>query len=1261
MARTYYFRQDLKDESLEMPVSKAARERYGFAAELFSEHGNLMLSDFAAAQRVAQQINEVRDTERYPQSAISAGELYAAGLVQELLRLLVSLYLQETDETAIERAYSHLEETLDGDLEGTLERYVQDFPAKAVYTKKRTVKEYLAGSSKSIPHRQIVFEELLLLRMANENPAMERFIELFDDEDLEQHTSYIKIITQLETFFEGEPGFGGKKLLDVLRGPLRSHPTSLEGQLSFLRTQWPALSEGRFSGLMRRLMQTLGTIQEERRERFGGGPGPAQVIDPRAEYGALSSSAGAFEQIEYERFSPDSSWMPRVVMLAKSTFVWLGQLSKQYGRDISRLDQVPDEELDELARRGFTGLWLIGLWERSAASKKIKNMRGNPDAVASAYSLYDYVIASDLGGQDAFNNLKWRAGERGVRMASDMVPNHVGVDGRWVVEHPDWFLQLEGSPYPSYTFNGPDLSNDDRVGIFLEDHYYDSSDAAVVFKRTDLHTGNERYIYHGNDGTSMPWNDTAQVNYLNAEAREAVIQTILHVARLSPIIRFDAAMTLAKRHIQRLWFPEPGSGGAIASRAQYGTLTTDDFNAAIPEEFWREVVDRVAQEVPDTLLLAEAFWMMEGYFVRTLGMHRVYNSAFMHMFKDEDNAKYRRSIKNVLEFEPEILKRYVNFMSNPDEETAIAQFGSDDKYFGVCTMLVTMPGLPMFGHGQVEGFEEKYGMEYKSAKRDETPNGWLIERHRREIFPLMYRREQFAEVENFLLYDVHTPEGGVNEDVYAYSNRVGDRASLVVFNNKFARAKGWIKEAAPHATKEGGMQPSRDLKAGLGLRAHGDDFTIFRDQISNLEFIRRSADMANGFYLELEAFKYQAFVDFREAHDYDGNYAQIHDQLGGRGVPSIEEELASLRLKPLHQSFREVLSKEVILNLRSRVESKRGQSQAQATLPGRYGAFLEKTRDFIPADGLKSDTQPLVNRFTIELGQLLPLPSLEMLAPKFKQGQEVETILSDNLTPEMSGSLYAWLSVHGLGYLTGDNSTEASLTAMRRWRLDSVIEGVFNDLGLPAERVLRLVKLAVRYSRWYELEDENRSPAEKLLELLLDDDEAQVFLGVNAHEGVRYFNRESYRELTARLACVGILNLSVLSAKEVDAGLKRIHQGLKDFAAAEKRSEYRVDKLLDVAPKSKTAKKTAKTSAKKSVTKKSATKKPTAKKSDTKASTKKSAAKKSAAKSTAKTAKPTAKKTGAKTKRVDSGGGKGSSKTKKSTEANEESATSSSD
>ncbi|MCE1273622.1 MAG: hypothetical protein LWW75_03745, partial [Chlorobiales bacterium] len=93
------------------------------------------------------------------------------------------------------------------------------------------------------------------------------------------------------------------------------------------------------------------------------------------------------------RYSPDSSWMPEVVMIAKSTYVWLDQLSRAYGYPIRRLQDIPDRELDLLAERGFTALWLIGLWERSHASEMIKRLQGNPEAKASAYALENYDIA----------------------------------------------------------------------------------------------------------------------------------------------------------------------------------------------------------------------------------------------------------------------------------------------------------------------------------------------------------------------------------------------------------------------------------------------------------------------------------------------------------------------------------------------------------------------------------------------------------------------------------------------------------------------------------------------------------------------------------------------------------------------------------------------------------------------------------------------------------------------------------------------------
>jgi glycosidase len=207
--------------------------------------------------------------------------------------------------------------------------------------------------------------------------------------------------------------------------------------------------------------------------------------------------------------------------------------------------------LDELARWNITSLWLIGIWERSSASQRIKQWTGNPEAVSSAYSVYDYVIANDLGGEEAFENLRFRAWNRGIRLAGDMVPNHMGIFSKWIEERPEYFIQSGYPPFPNYKFTGGNLSDNPDVEIRIEDGYWNRSDAAVVFQHVDKRNGNVRYIYHGNDGTHMPWNDTAQLDFLKAEVRESVIQTILHVARKCSIIRFDAAMTLTKRHFQR--------------------------------------------------------------------------------------------------------------------------------------------------------------------------------------------------------------------------------------------------------------------------------------------------------------------------------------------------------------------------------------------------------------------------------------------------------------------------------------------------------------------------------------------------------------------------------------------------------------------------------------------------------------------------------------------------------------------------------------
>ena len=882
----------------EFHISRQARDRYQFNELIFGQAGNVIFADFHATRLFATKMNQKRDVINFPENVVRAGQINAMGLIDEILHMVVQLYRQQINPKVMQEALEWIMGMLGNEeVDHTLLQFVQEFPPMDVYRKTLSAEDYLISTSNGISNRLIALEELLLLWLANANPAFSPYQELFDDSRLTRDTAYGKLIPLMHAFFETQPPFGPdhQNLVDMLRSPAINSPHSLTGQLEFIRQRWGALL-GKY---LFRLLGSLDLIKEEEKAAFLG-PGPARVY----EFTGM--------ELEPERYSPDKDWMPSLVLIAKNAYVWLDQLSKLYQRPIQHLDQIPDEELDRLAQWGFSGLWLIGLWERSLASKRIKQLRGNPDAVASAYSLLDYQIAGDLGGEDAYQSLRQRAWHRGIRLASDMVPNHMGIDSRWVMEHPDWFISQEYSPFPSYSFNGANLSWDERVGIYVEDHYFNNTDAAVVFKRVDHWSGQERYIYHGNDGTSMPWNDTAQLNYLKPEVREAVIQTILHVARKFPVIRFDAAMTLAKKHFQRLWFPEPGTGGAIPSRAEHG-LTKEQFDAAIPIEFWRELVDRVAQEVPDTLLLAEAFWLMEGYFVRTLGMHRVYNSAFMNMLRDEKNAEYRLVMKNTLEFDPEILKRYVNFMNNPDERTAVDQFGKEDKYFGICTMMVTLPGLPMFGHGQVEGFTEKYGMEYRRAYWDEKPDEYLVERHKRQIFPLLKKRYLFSQVQDFLLYDFYTTEGYVNEDVFAYSNRSGSERGMVVYHNKFATAKGWIRISAAYSVKSDSgehMLIQKRLGEGLGLANNGNTYCIFRDPVNNLEYIRNTKEMhEKGLYIELEAYKCQVFTSFREVQDNEWHqYANLAAYLNGRGVPNIDDAMKEIFLQPIHQAYRELVN-----------------------------------------------------------------------------------------------------------------------------------------------------------------------------------------------------------------------------------------------------------------------------------------------------------------------------------------------------------------
>jgi hypothetical protein len=522
-------------------------------------------------------------------------------------------------------------------------------------------------------------------------------------------------------------------------------------------------------------------------------------------------------------------------------------------------------------------------------------------------------------------------------------------------------------------------------------------------------------------------------------------------------------------------------------------------------------------------------------------------------------------MKNTLEFDPRILKRFVNFMNNPDERTAIDQFGDGDKYFGVCLLMCTLPGLPMFGHGQIEGFAEKYGMEFRKPQREESPNSGLIARHEREIFPLMHRRSLFAGVENFLLYDFFTPEGHVNEDVYAYSNQLGDQRALIIYHNKYAQTAGWVRSSVAFAVKDdkGGRRlVQRSLAEGLGLRNEPDWYTTFRDPLTGLEYIRNNRALwEEGLYVELAAYKSHAFVDFRQARaDSENQYAALSAALAGRGVPSLEEAAQELLLGPVHTPLRELINADLLrrLTAAARDETGAGRVDLMAETETRLARLYQAVIDFSGGAGDPVELAAATQRRLDVLLKLGPAVSEEPV-------EEEGTVPLPAETATTWATAFSWLFLHDLGRpIARDHAPAVSRSLLDEWRLNRLITNALAELGVPGgepERAVSLIKILITHQDWHLASQDDSLTAHGLLTSLLRDPDAQQVIGLNRYQGVLWLSREGLEALLSWLRFAALVTgpAEESARKALDASIQPHLAAIKKAAGD---SGYRLEQTL---------------------------------------------------------------------------------------------------
>jgi hypothetical protein len=176
-------------------------------------------------------------------------------------------------------------------------------------------------------------------------------------------------------------------------------------------------------------------------------------------------------------------------------------------------------------------------------------------------------------------------------------------------------------------------------------------------------------------------------------------------------------------------------------------------------------------------------------------------------------------------------------------------------------------------------------MEFRKPKWDETPDEGLIAGHNWKIFPILHRRSLFADVEQFFLYDLFTPNGNVDENVFAYSNVHNDERGLVLYQNRFADTQGWIKTSAAYLDKGTGDLRQKSLAEALSLPFEG--YVIFKDYVTHMEYIRSCEELwQKGLYVELHAYQHHVFMDWRFVDDE--KWRDIYVALNGSGVESMQ-------------------------------------------------------------------------------------------------------------------------------------------------------------------------------------------------------------------------------------------------------------------------------------------------------------------------------------------------------------------------------------
>ena len=351
-----------------------------------------------------------------------------------------------------------------------------------------------------------------------------------------------------------------------------------------------------------------------------------------------------------------TAWPQHPVIHEINTWVWIDELRRTLGADISLAD-VPPAAWDEVALAGVDAVWLMGVWERSPVGRehalaspglRAPHREALPDlqpddVVGSAYCVRDYRVDERLGGDAGLAAARAALAERGVKLIVDYVPNHVARDHGWVQSNPEYFVHA--TPEEARERPGEFVAIADSVFALGRDPYF------------------------------APWTDVVQLNAFDPGLRDATARTLLSIAQRADGVRCDMAMLALNDVFASTWGERVG--------------------APPSEDFWPAITAAVRDRFPDFLFLAEVYWGREPTLLEH-GFDYCYDKGFYDIVVSGSASQLRDHLRA----DVAVQARTVRFLENHDEPRAAATLPPPALPVAAVVAL-TVPGAALLYEGQL--------------------------------------------------------------------------------------------------------------------------------------------------------------------------------------------------------------------------------------------------------------------------------------------------------------------------------------------------------------------------------------------------------------------------------------------------------------------------------------------------------------------------------------------------------------------------------